>query len=81
MSTVSEFAGALGTGLGAGRRNEGPMGKSDRALLLAFLALWHGFSAGAFPWTGALLWAACALVAVNTLRRVASGARLAARRT
>ncbi len=79
-ATVSELAGALGVGLGAGRRNDGPMGKSDRALLLALLALWHGFSSAPFPWLGPVLWTASALVVVNTVRRVASGARLATSR-
>lgn len=80
-ATVSELAGALGVALGAARRNDGPMGKSDRALLLALLALWHGFTGAAFPWRGAVLWGASALVGLNTVRRVASGARLATRRS
>ena len=79
-ATVSELAGALGVGLGAGRRNDGPMGKSDRALLLALLALWHGFASAPFPWRGPVLWAASALVGINTVRRVASGARVATSR-
>lgn len=79
-ATVSEFAGALGAGLGAGRRNEGPMGKSDRALLLALLALWHGFTGAPFRWSAGVLWVACILVCLNVLRRSAIGARLAARR-
>lgn len=79
-ATVSEFTGALGAGLGAGRRNDGPMGKSDRALLLALLALWHGFTGTPFRWSAVVLWAACALVCINVLRRAARGARLVARR-
>lgn len=79
-ATVSEFAGALGAGLGAGRRNEGPMGKSDRALLLALLALWHGITGRPFPWSGGMLWIACALVCINVVRRSAIGARLSTRR-
>jgi CDP-diacylglycerol---glycerol-3-phosphate 3-phosphatidyltransferase len=81
VSILSEFAGALGVGVGAGRRNEGPMGKSDRALLLALLGLWHGIAGTPFRWTGIVLWAASALVCVNILRRASAGARLAARRT
>jgi len=80
VSILSEFTGALGVGLGAGRRNDGPMGKSDRALLFALLGLWYGIAGTPFRWTGSILWIASALVCLNILRRAAAGARLAASR-
>jgi CDP-diacylglycerol--glycerol-3-phosphate 3-phosphatidyltransferase len=40
MSGLSEMAGALGPSVGARRRYDGPMGKSDRALAVGAVALW-----------------------------------------
>jgi len=42
LALLSEFAGVLGQALGASRRYDGPMGKSDRALFFGALALWIG---------------------------------------
>ena len=39
LSVVNEMAGLLGRALGGERRFEGPMGKSDRALLLGVMGL------------------------------------------
>jgi phosphatidylglycerophosphate synthase len=43
---LTEFCGLLGCALGAGRRYEGPMGKSDRAVLIGGLCLVTWFSPG-----------------------------------
>lgn len=40
LAALTEMAGVLGTAAGASRRYDGPLGKSDRALLVAALALW-----------------------------------------
>lgn len=40
LAALSEFAGALGPTIGASRRYDGPMGKSDRALVVGAVALW-----------------------------------------
>lgn len=41
LATLSEFAGVLGLMVGASRRYDGPMGKSDRAFVFGLLAtLW-----------------------------------------
>jgi CDP-diacylglycerol--glycerol-3-phosphate 3-phosphatidyltransferase len=40
LAGLSEFAGALGPVVGASRRYDGPMGKSDRALAVGAIALW-----------------------------------------
>lgn len=40
LSGLSEFAGALGPTVGASRRYDGPMGKSDRAFAVGAIALW-----------------------------------------
>lgn len=42
LSVISEFAGMAATMIGAQRRYDGPMGKSDRALVFGVVALWLG---------------------------------------
>ena len=46
LSVINEFAGLLGQALGGERRYDGPMGKSDRALVIGLLCLliWFGLS-------------------------------------
>ena len=40
LAALSEMAGALGPTVGASRRYDGPMGKSDRAFAVGALAMW-----------------------------------------
>lgn len=40
LALLTEFAGLLGLSVGASRRYDGPMGKSDRALLFGILGGW-----------------------------------------
>jgi CDP-diacylglycerol--glycerol-3-phosphate 3-phosphatidyltransferase len=47
LSIVSEYAGVLGTAVGASRRYDGPMGKSDRAF--CFGVLGAGVAIGLLP--------------------------------
>jgi CDP-diacylglycerol--glycerol-3-phosphate 3-phosphatidyltransferase len=42
MGVVAETAGLAALGIGAARRYDGPMGKSDRAIAFGLLALLHG---------------------------------------
>jgi CDP-diacylglycerol--glycerol-3-phosphate 3-phosphatidyltransferase len=65
LSVISEMAGVLGVTIGATRRYDGPMGKSDRAFVFGAMALWIGLDgkvadpgAWAFPRLMALLLAA-----------------------
>lgn len=44
LALLSEVAGILGTTIGASRRYDGPMGKSDRALVCGALGLWVGLA-------------------------------------
>ncbi len=75
-AVLTEFCGVLGSALGAGRRSEGPMGKSDRALAVGTLG------AATFAWREILPywpWLFLALAGLTVLtcaRRV--GATLAA---
>jgi CDP-diacylglycerol--glycerol-3-phosphate 3-phosphatidyltransferase len=52
LSILTELAGALGGSMGASRRYDGPMGKSDRALVFSALGLWVGCSAPMPAWLG-----------------------------
>ena len=77
-SCVSEMAGALAPMVGARRRYDGPMGKSDRAAVFAALALCVGLG-GALPpsalWIMPLLAALVAWNIVNRVRRGVAAAR------
>ena len=42
LAALTELAGVLGPTVGASRRYDGPMGKSDRALVFGALGLWAG---------------------------------------
>ena len=53
LSVLNEFAGLLGQAMGGARRYEGPMGKSDRALVVGILCLLFLFKA---PIYGYLTW-------------------------
>ena len=73
LSILAEFAGVLGPLAGASRRYDGPLGKSDRALVFGALACWIGFG-GALP--GPLFWLIPAiglLLLVTTVNRVRAG--------
>lgn len=71
LAGLSEFAGALGPTVGATRRYDGPMGKSDRAAAVGALALWASVmplpaaAAAAMP----LLAALTAWTVINRVRR------------
>lgn len=54
-SVVSEMTGVVGVQIGASRRYEGPMGKSDRALWLGAVGAVLGLGADAAPWINGVL--------------------------
>lgn len=69
LAGISEFAGALGPTIGASRRYDGPMGKSDRAFVFGALGLWVAF----LPvpdWLGYLLPVLAVLLVWTTVNRV-----------
>jgi len=75
FAVVSEFAGVLGPSVGASRRYEGPMGKSDRALIIGVLGLWLGLG-GSYPdWLAWLMPLLVLLLVVTCVRRVKAGLR------
>ncbi|MGH8791493.1 MAG: CDP-alcohol phosphatidyltransferase family protein [Stackebrandtia sp.] len=75
LAVVSEMTGVLGPQVGASRRYDGPMGKSDRALAFGAFGLWTGLG---LP-TGVWLRAALALVALLLIVTVANRAYRALR--
>lgn len=73
LAAVSELAGALGPLVGAGRRYDGPMGKSDRAFVFGALGLWLGL-AGSLPgWSWWIMPAISVAILANIVNRVRSG--------
>lgn len=75
LALFSEYAGVLGPMIGASRRYDGPMGKSDRAFVLGCVA-----TAIALGWTGAawinVVFAVLAALLIGTLiNRVRQGLR------
>jgi CDP-diacylglycerol--glycerol-3-phosphate 3-phosphatidyltransferase len=73
LAILSEYAGVMGPMVGASRRYDGPMGKSDRAFVLAALGLWIGLGLPLPQWSGLILWAVAGLLAVTIVNRVRAG--------
>jgi CDP-diacylglycerol--glycerol-3-phosphate 3-phosphatidyltransferase len=73
MAAVCEYAGVLGVMVGASRRYDGPMGKSDRAFVIGLIGvlLAPGWIDGAI--VGWIAWAAAALCVLTGWRRVRQG--------
>lgn len=73
MAAVCEYAGVLGVMVGASRRYDGPMGKSDRAFVIGLIGvlLAPGWIDGAL--VGWIAWAAAALCVLTSWRRVRQG--------
>ncbi|MBX9699898.1 MAG: CDP-alcohol phosphatidyltransferase family protein [Acetobacteraceae bacterium] len=78
LAIVAEYAGVLGPMVGASRRYDGPLGKSDRALVFGALGAWVGLG-GALPlWLGWLMPVLAALLVATIVNRVRAGLREAA---
>ena len=72
LAAISEYAGVLGLMVGASRRYDGPMGKSDRAFVFGALGLWIGIAPSLPAWAAYIMpvvAAALALTIVNRVRR------------
>lgn len=78
LALLTEFAGVLGLTVGASRRYDGPMGKSDRALLFGILGGWlavDGFLPHWMVWLQPVL---IGLLVWTVFNRVRNGLREAA---
>ncbi|PLQ00370.1 CDP-alcohol phosphatidyltransferase family protein [Cupriavidus pauculus] len=73
LAVVVECAGLIGPLAGASRRYDGPLGKSDRALVLGALGLWLGLGFGPGHYGGWIWGGLCLLSIVTIVRRVQRG--------
>jgi CDP-diacylglycerol--glycerol-3-phosphate 3-phosphatidyltransferase len=69
LAAVSELAGLAAVQIGASRRYDGPMGKSDRAFAIGVIALLLGLGASPGAWLSAALWLLCLLLALTVANR------------
>jgi len=70
LAVISEMAGVVAVQVGAGRRYDGPMGKSDRAFVFGALALALGLALPAGQWLNAVLAVVLILLLVTVVNRV-----------
>lgn len=75
LGAISEMAGVLGIQHGVGRRYEGPMGKSDRALVFSAVAVLAGLGAPVGPALNWIWVATALLLAMTIVNRVRAGVR------
>lgn len=73
LSVLAEFAGVLGVAHGKGRNYEGPMGKSDRALLFGAIGLLVAMFDTLPDWMWHLQPMACVLLIWTVVNRVRTG--------
>ncbi len=69
LAVITEMAGVVAVQIGAPRRYDGPMGKSDRAFVVGALALVLGLGARAGRWVAVLLWLVVALLLLTIWNR------------
>lgn len=69
LAQICELAGVVGVQIGAERRYDGPMGKSDSAFFFAALALALGLGLQPGAWLTPLLLAVIALLCITTVNR------------
>jgi len=82
LAGLSEFTGALGPTVGASRRYDGPLGKSDRAFVFGALGLYIALGGPLPAWSAWLMPIVAVLVAwtiVNRIRRALAEAGAATR--
>jgi len=69
LSIVTEMAGVVAVQIGASRRYDGPMGKSDRAFVFGLLALLLGIGIDLQSWANMALAVVAALTALTIFNR------------
>jgi CDP-diacylglycerol--glycerol-3-phosphate 3-phosphatidyltransferase len=70
LAGLSEFAGALGPTVGASRRYDGPLGKSDRAFVFGALGLYVALGGPLPAWTAWLMPVAALVIVWTIINRV-----------
>ncbi|MFG0382846.1 CDP-alcohol phosphatidyltransferase family protein [Pseudomonas sp. zbq_18] len=78
LAVISEYAGVLGPMVGASRRYDGPMGKSDRAFAFGVLAAGVASGLLSATWINGLLALMLLLLLLTLLNRVRQGLKEAA---
>jgi CDP-diacylglycerol--glycerol-3-phosphate 3-phosphatidyltransferase len=69
-AVATELAGLAAQSAGGARRYDGPMGKSDRALVYGVVAFGLGLGTPAYPWLNFVLGAVLLLELATVIRRV-----------
>ncbi len=69
LGVISEMAGVVGVQIGASRRYDGPMGKSDRAFVVGAVFLLLGLGLGSGVWIDVVMIACCVLLAITINNR------------
>ncbi len=72
LAALTEFAGVMGPMVGADRRYDGPLGKSDRALVLGILATVIAV-AGPQPWFALVMPVMLVALGITVINRVRAG--------
>lgn len=75
MGVIAEMTGVIGVQIGASRRYDGPLGKSDRAFVFGLIGLLLGCGLGAAPWLTWVLWAAVMLSSITIIHRARQALR------
>jgi len=73
LAAFSEYAGVMGPLVGASRRYDGPLGKSDRAFVVGALGAWIGCGLGLPSWMSWLMPALAVLLVATSVNRVRRG--------
>ena len=75
LMLLAEVAGILGASIGASRRNDGPFGKVDRAVVFGLLGAWVGISGSLPEWLHLLQPAICLALVLTIGNRIRAGVR------
>lgn len=75
LAVLTEMTGVIGVQIGAARHYEGPMGKSDRALVFGVLGLALALGVPHGLWLDWLVWVLAALCALTVLNRARAALR------
>ncbi|QBG48435.1 CDP-alcohol phosphatidyltransferase family protein [Verrucomicrobia bacterium S94] len=69
LAVISEMTGVIGLQIGASRRYDGPMGKSDRAFVFGAIGFLYGFGILPAGWLGLIQWLMMILLIVTIVNR------------
>lgn len=75
LAVLTEMTGVIGVQIGASRRYDGPLGKSDRALVVGLLGLLLALGVPNGPWQDGLVWLLAFLGALTVLNRARAALR------